>query len=75
MPDIGSTSWLFRAFRDLSTERQLGMSIGPIPLSAIWAYSDRYGLGELFILQIQRLDEHYLRVVNDGKHKGNRDTR
>ena len=71
MPDIGTTSWLLKAFRDLSTERQVGMSVGPIPLSAIWAYSDRHQLGDLFILQIQRLDEHYMKVMHDGHSQSN----
>lgn len=71
MPDLGPTTWLMRAFKDLSTERHIGMALGPIPLSAIWAYADRHQLGELFTLQIQRLDEHYLKADDDGQQKSN----
>jgi hypothetical protein len=32
------------AFRDLSTDREIGMGRGPIPWSAIHLYGERYGL-------------------------------
>ena len=36
----------FNAFCELTGERQMGMGLGPIPLTAIWAYADRHGLAE-----------------------------
>jgi hypothetical protein len=36
----------YSAFWDLSTCRQVGFGIGPIPLTAIWEYADRKGLDE-----------------------------
>lgn len=36
--------FFWHAFWDLNTERQIGMSAGPIPFSAIGAYADRYGI-------------------------------
>ena len=35
----------YRAFTDLSTCREVGMAIGPIPWTAIRAYADTYDLG------------------------------
>lgn len=32
------------AWRDLSTCRQIGMEVGPIPIDKIWAWCDRRGL-------------------------------
>jgi hypothetical protein len=31
----------FDAYLELSTERQIGMTAGPIPVSSLWAYCDR----------------------------------
>lgn len=31
----------FDAYLELSSERQIGMGIGPIPISSLWAYCDR----------------------------------
>lgn len=33
-------------FRLLSTERQFGMGVGPIPIRAIWDWMDRAGIGD-----------------------------
>jgi hypothetical protein len=35
---------ILSAFMELSTERQIGMSIGPIPLSKVTEYLERYDL-------------------------------
>lgn len=48
------------AFMELSTERQIGMDVGPIPRSEIQAYADRHGLGDLFVRQIRSIDTAYM---------------
>ena len=52
------------AFNDLGTERQLGMSMGPIPVSKIEWYGRKLGLDgrELAVFEhvIRRVDIHYL---------------
>lgn len=58
--------WLFRAFRELSTCRALGMGVGPIPLSAVHAYIDRYGLPEWSVDALLRIDAVWLKVNQDG---------
>lgn len=56
------------AFWELSTERQMGMSIGPIPLSQAHAAADRLGLDNenhgAFIHAIREMDRLYLKHVN-----------
>jgi hypothetical protein len=42
LPD--GCEWLMQAFWDLSTERQVGMTLGPIPMSRVDALADRSGL-------------------------------
>jgi len=65
MPEISGDRWLLRAFYDLCTVRQQG---GSIPITAIWEYADRYDLGELFVMQVQRLDNDYVtKVIHDGR--------
>jgi hypothetical protein len=52
------------AFFDLSTCRSIGMSLGPIPWTAIVEYADIVGLEpsnrELFVFVIRELDAAYL---------------
>lgn len=66
-PDIAGNQWLLNAFYELSTCRQIGMDLGPIPLTAIQAYSDRHELGELFVLQIMEIDRLWLASRNKDK--------
>ena len=42
------------------------MTVGPIPINVIWEYSDRYGLDDLFVSQIQALDRAFLEDINSG---------
>ena len=66
-PEItdGFGGW-YEDFWRLSTERQIGMGIGPIPASIIdrhvagWGYED----AELFEFCIRRMDEVYLMKSN-----------
>jgi len=57
----GFEDWL-AAFWELGTERQIGMSIGPIPHSAIVAYADRRGWHDeaLFLDCIRAMDGVFL---------------
>lgn len=52
------------AFNDLSTCRQIGMGIGPVPWTAIQEYGSMQGLGqdqfEALHYHIARMDEAYL---------------
>jgi hypothetical protein len=62
LPDVGERFLLW--FWDLSTERQLGMMPGPIPVSRIWEFADRKGLdpdaARVFEIVIRILDNAYL---------------
>lgn len=58
---------MLRAYYELSTERTQS---GAIPISAIWEYSDRYDLGELFVSQVQSIDRGFIkRSLEDGRNK------
>lgn len=58
-----------RAFWDLSSERQMGFSIGPIPHSKILEHAGRIGLtGTLergFVQILRALDRAYLEWVGE----------
>ena len=51
------------AFWELSTERDFGYSLGPIPWSKIMLYADRIGLNptmcDVFLLVMRELESHY----------------
>lgn len=52
------------AFMELTTERQIGMGLGPIPWSAILLYAERKnldpGIHEAFVHVIRAMDSAYL---------------
>lgn len=54
----------YRGFLDLTSDRQIGMAVGPIPMSVILEYCARYGIEgeqqEDFIWLVARLDQKYL---------------
>lgn len=66
--------WYLRAFWRLSTCRQIGMGVGPIPWNCIVQYADRYGLepavSEMFIEVVREMDSAYLKWSNDQKADG-----
>lgn len=68
-----------RAFWELSTERQFGHVIGPIPNSRIVEYGYRHGLnrGMLHVLEtvIRELDEHWLSWQRDEQKRRTEPTR
>lgn len=53
-----------RGFQDTSTNRQIGLAIGPIPDSAIWDWCDRHGLdaeaAQIFHRGIRIADDAFL---------------
>lgn len=53
-----------KSFYDLGTERQSGMSLGPIPWSKIVTYAQHYGLDpdvtEAFVDIIRTMDTEYM---------------
>jgi hypothetical protein len=58
----------FSAFFELDSDRQFGMSIGPIPWRSINEYAKEYHFDEwqreLLFYSIQKLDKVYLEKVN-----------
>jgi hypothetical protein len=68
-PEIDEASvYLWRAFIDLGTERQVGMGLGPIPRSAAKAYAAEIGLSgdcfDHFWAIINTVDNEYLKFAN-----------
>lgn len=64
-PDIPGLEWVWMGFWNLSTERQMGMGMGPIPWSAISAYVEWHHIeGEdeyEFRYLINKLDDQFLK--------------
>ena len=60
-------AWYFSAFWDLSTERCIGLSAGPIPESKIYEYAQREEIEEYdeFRLIIGSMDNEYLKYVKE----------
>ena len=67
---MGAAGWLVECFCELETERQIGLDVGPIPITAIQQYADRHGLGELFIRQILEIDRAYVKAQRKGQMNG-----
>lgn len=61
--------WVFSAFFDLSTCRQVGMGVGPIPWTAIQQYVTTYFLDDDQAYFLKRvvygLDKVYLRLLKE----------
>jgi hypothetical protein len=72
MTGESTVSWLWNAFWELSTERQLGMSIGPIPGSKIREhlrdelnlYGTEYDRAKAII---RKVDDAYVGMLNSRK--------
>lgn len=67
---IGRLRLHWTAFNELATERSLGMSIGPIPMSAIYWYADDIleldnRQKEAFAYIMRRADNHYLGIQSE----------
>ena len=67
-------TWLIMSFHDLSTDRAVGMGIGPIPYSSIIRFIAFWDLdqesAELLIEVVKTMDSLYMDHVNDDKSKG-----
>jgi len=59
-PELKSYAAILGAFMELSTERQVGMSVGPIPLSTVRAYLAEFSLPEWWGAVIARVDQYVL---------------
>lgn len=44
MPEVGRYAPILSAFREVSTERQIGVAVGPIPASKVTEHLERHGL-------------------------------
>ena len=67
--------FVWRAFSALSSDRQLGMSMGPIPWAAIDRYARRFGIAgldefEIFAALICAMDAAYLDHAAEKADKG-----
>ena len=54
--------WLLQCYSELSTNRPVGMGIGPIPEWTIQQYADRHELGDLFVRQVMMIDSDLIRT-------------
>jgi hypothetical protein len=65
--------FFFQAFWDLNSDRNVGMSLGPIPWSSIQTYGLSKGLEcdmiELLHVVIRSMDELFLRYMNEEQEK------
>lgn len=61
--------FVWRAFWELSTDRDLGMAEGPIPWTAMNDYAYRYGLMgddfDYFVLLLKAMDSVYIEKRSD----------
>lgn len=59
------------AFWELSTERDFGYAMGPIPWSKIMEYADRAGLdavmNRVFLKVVRELDEEYQKIQKNNQ--------
>lgn len=66
----GAHEWL-EAFWELSTDRQIGMSAGPIPSASIDAWADRRGMDDgeraLFRSCIRAMDHEWQSAAQGGE--------
>lgn len=69
-------AFFLRAFKELSTCRQIGMGPGPIPWDKIIAYGERAGLDEemleAFVLIMRQMDGAYLEWQEEERDKKER---
>lgn len=63
-PDVTGFDFYLDAFEELSTARQVGMTVGPIPFTAIVEYLRIYELSDFddFAYIIRRLDSVFLEL-------------
>lgn len=60
LQELESAIWV--AFWDLSSDRQIGMDIGPIPWHSIKAYADTFGMpSDIFCRVVRAMDKFFMR--------------
>lgn len=52
---------LISIFTELSTARNVGMGVGPIPANIYWQAQDRYGLTDMAVDMLRCLDAEFVR--------------
>ena len=71
-PILDPFKYWFDAYRDLSSCRQNGMGVGPIPFTAITEYFSIMPIGDSFLdfhYIIRRLDDTFLRLHYEDQKK------
>lgn len=62
---------LWSAFWELSTERQMGMGAGPIPVSKIRSHASDFGIDVTsFVRIMRRMDDAYLSHLSRSSDQG-----
>lgn len=73
LPDYLIDHTFMKAFWELTTERSIGMAVGPIPVSQIRAYAEDRGLGigmiEGFTTVIRKMDSAYIKYLDEKMKK------
>jgi hypothetical protein len=74
MPPLGRHAAIVSAFHELSTERQIGMSVGPIPMSKVTEYLREHRLPAWWARVISaadcmELERHAKEASNGAKAK------
>lgn len=67
--------WYIKAYQLLARDKQIGMAQGPIPMTSMFRYIDRYtliGSDEEFISVITEMDNIAMKHASDEKAKENR---
>jgi len=65
--NLGPFGVYLECFYELSTCRSTGFGVGPIPVTAIHSYADKFGLSYFFCRVIRALDLLYLNDIDKKK--------
>jgi hypothetical protein len=55
---------MLNLFFELSTARQIGMGVGPIPIGTFWEAQKRHRLPDAAVTLLQRCDIEFMRVTS-----------
>lgn len=76
MPDISGDEWILESFWELSTCRAIGMTVGPIPWTAVKIFADELELSsisrDLFFRAVRYLDIIYMEHIFQEQKSGDR---
>jgi hypothetical protein len=64
-PALGHFQFYLECYFELSTCRSSGFGISYIPVTAIYTYADRFGLGEFFCEVIRSMDILYVKQQSE----------